>query len=184
MTMGGTPEDPTEEREPRPPVAPEFTDAEKEVLEFLRKTKRVDMRWLSGEQKQKMFVVLDGLHNGKRVSLLQISKEVGKSYTKIWGLCDALKIPIRTVGEANTNSTSSRTKNKRTPFDGTREEAAYMLGFKNGDLTAWQVSGTAVMMTSTTTHPAFSEPFRRLSRNIVTSTITRCSIRTRDTSGK
>ena len=37
-----------------------------------------------------------------------------------------------------------------------------MLGFKNGDLTAWQVSGTAVMVTSTTTHPAFAELFHGL----------------------
>ncbi|MDA4113164.1 MAG: LAGLIDADG family homing endonuclease [Thaumarchaeota archaeon] len=37
-----------------------------------------------------------------------------------------------------------------------------MLGFKNGDLTAWQISGTAMMVTSSTTHPAFADLFHQL----------------------
>jgi hypothetical protein len=37
-----------------------------------------------------------------------------------------------------------------------------MLGFRHGDLTAFQVSGTAVAVTSTTTHPAFANPFQEL----------------------
>ncbi len=37
-----------------------------------------------------------------------------------------------------------------------------MTGFKNGDLTAWQVSGTAVMVTSSTTHPRLRQLFSQL----------------------
>lgn len=142
--------------------AVEFTPAESEVISFLRNSKRVDLRWLSEQEKTKIRDVLDGLHNGKMVSLSRISNEVGRSYTAIWGLCRALEIHTRTVAEGNKESAGFRSKHKRTAFDGTEEDRAYMLGFKNGDLTAWQVSGTAVMVTSTTTHPAFAELFREL----------------------
>ncbi len=37
-----------------------------------------------------------------------------------------------------------------------------MLGFRSGDLTALQVSGTAVMVSSTTTHPAFAKLFHEM----------------------
>jgi hypothetical protein len=140
----------------------EYDKEEREVLSFLGASKRVDVRWLDRARREQLRRVLDGLHNGKRVSLLRISKDTGKSYTAIWGLCRALGIQTRSVAEAQANSAASRSKHKRTPFGGSEEERAYMLGFKNGDLTAWQVSGTAVMVTSTTTHPAFSEVFRSL----------------------
>ncbi|MDA4135834.1 MAG: LAGLIDADG family homing endonuclease [Thaumarchaeota archaeon] len=143
-------------------AATEFTEAEREVLTYLRNSKRVDLRWLSEEQKGKIKTVLDGLHNEKKISLLRVSKEVGRSYTAIWGLCRALNIHTRSVAEADKESAASRSKHKRTPFKGSPEDAAYMVGFKNGDLTAWQVSGTAVMVTSTTTHPAFARLFHDL----------------------
>ena len=38
--------------------AAEFTDAEREVLDFLRNSKRVDLRWLSEEQKRNLRTVL------------------------------------------------------------------------------------------------------------------------------
>ncbi len=142
----------------------DFTEDEREVLDFLANSKRVDLRWLNEDRKTKIKTVIDGLHNGKKLSLLQISKEVGRSYMAIWGLCRALEIRTRSVAEAQSNSAESRSKHKRRPFGGTEEDRAYMLGFKNGDLTAWQVSGTAVMVTSTTTHPAFAELFRELFR--------------------
>lgn len=145
-------------------AAAEFTEEEREVLKFLRDSKRVDLRWLSEERKLKLRTVLDGLHNGKKISLHLISKEVGRSYTAIWGLCRSLEIRTRSVAEADRESAEARSKHKRTPFAGTEEDRTYMLGFKNGDLTAWQVSGTAVMVTSTTTHPAFARLFRELSQ--------------------
>jgi hypothetical protein len=145
-----------------PANAAAFTDAEREVLTFLHNSKRVDLRWLSEEQRQKLKTVLNGLHNEKRISLFRISKEVGKSYNVIWGLCRALQIHTRNVSEASTESAASRSKHKRTSFAGSAEEGAYMVGFKNGDLTAWQVSGTAVMVTSSTTHPAFADLFHQL----------------------
>jgi hypothetical protein len=144
------------------PAGVEYTSEEREVLSFLAASKRVDLRWLSEEEKEKIRRVLDGLHNGKKVSLLQISKEVGRSYFAIWGLCRSLEIPTRTVAEAQSNSAEARSKHRRRSFDGTEEDRAYTTGFKNGDLTAWQVSGTAVMVTSTTTHPAFASLFSDL----------------------
>jgi len=140
----------------------ELTDEEKEILTYLGSSKRIDLRWLSEEQKLEIKTVLDRLHNEKRMSLLRISKEVGRSYTAIWGLCRALEIHTRTVAEADRESAVARSKHKRTPFAGTEDDRCYMLGFKNGDLTAWQVSGTSVMVTSTTTHSAFAKLFREL----------------------
>jgi hypothetical protein len=150
---------------PRTASAPlQLTEDESEVLAFLRDTKRVDLRWLSDEQKLRIKTVLNRLHNEKKISLLRISKEVGRSYTAIWWLCRSLEIHTRTVAEADKESAASRSKHKRTPFAGSEEDGAYMLGFRNGDLTAWQVSGTAVMVTSSTTHPAFAELFQNLFR--------------------
>jgi hypothetical protein len=152
--------------EPARPSNPiEFTEAESEVLMYLRDSKRVDLRWLSAEQKLKIRTVLDRLHNDKKISLFRISKEVGRSYTAIWGLCRTLQIHTRNVAEADRESAESRSKHKRKSFDGTQEQEDYILGFRHGDLTAWQVSGTAVMVTSTTTHPKFAKLFRELFEN-------------------
>lgn len=139
-----------------------LTKREREVLASLANTPRVDLRRLNEDEKQRIRDVLDELHNGRRLSLLRISQMVGKSYTKIWGLCRALEMHTRNVAEADRNSAELRSKHKRNPFDGTEEERAYMMGFKNGDLTALQVSGTAVMVTSSTTHPAFANLFHEL----------------------
>jgi hypothetical protein len=150
-----------ESHEPEP-AGVKYTPEEREVLSFLASSKRVDLRWLSEERKAKLRTVLDGLHNGKKISLLRISKDVGRSYFSIWGLCRSLEIHTRSVAEAQANSAVTRSKHKRRPFDGTEDDRAYMTGFKNGDLTAWQVSGTAVMVTSSTTHRAFADLFHQL----------------------
>ena len=104
----------------------QLSDEEREVLSFLAKTKRVDVRWLGEEQKQRIGKVLDELHNTKKLSLLQISSTLGKSYTKIWGLCRALQVHTRTVAEADSNSAVLRSKHQRKAFDGTEEDKAYM----------------------------------------------------------
>jgi len=126
----------------------EFSLEESEVLALLARIRRVDKRWLKDEEKQRIRKVLEGLHNVKMLSLLRIPKEIGCSYTKVWGLCRALKVPTRGIAEADRNSAAERSKHPRRPFDGTRQDQAYMVGFANGDLTAWQVSGTTVMVLS------------------------------------
>ena len=55
-----------------------------------------------------------------------------------------------------------RTHHERTPFVASESDRAYILGFASGDLTAWQVSGTSVMVTSTTTHQAFVDLFHQM----------------------
>ena len=74
------------------PLGIRLTEEEREVLTYLADSKRIDLRWLSEERKQKIRAVLDGLHSAKKLSLLRISKEVGRSYTLIWGLCKSLQI--------------------------------------------------------------------------------------------
>jgi hypothetical protein len=96
------------------------------------------------------------------LSLLRISKEIGCSYTKVWGLCRALGVPTRGRAEADRNSAPERSKRAKRPFDGTDEEKAYILGFCQGDLNARQVSSLAIFVSSTTTHPAFAKLFHEL----------------------
>ena len=143
----------------------EFSADERNVLAYLATKRRVDVRWLSEEDKLIIRNVLDELHNRKRLSLLRISKEVGKSYGKVWGLCRALELSTRNVAEADRNSAEERSKHKKTPFDRTEEEKAYILGFSAGDLTVQQVSSLALFVSSTTTHPAFAKLFRELFEN-------------------
>src|SRR6266550_2819802 len=140
----------------------EFSQEELEVLALLAQIRRVDKRWLDDRDKQKIRRVLDKLHNVKMLSLLRISKEIGCSYTKVWGLCRALGVPTRGRAEADRNSAPERSKRPKRPFDGTDEEKAYILGFCQGDLNARQVSSLAIFVSSTTTHPAFAKLFHEL----------------------
>ena len=59
-------------------------------------------------------------------------------------------------------SAPTRTKHPRFPFIGDLAEKFYYRGFADGDLTVQQVSGIAIMASSTTTHPAFVELFRNM----------------------
>src|SRR5437870_13280268 len=122
----------------------QFSQEESEVLALLAQIRRVDKRWLSDEEQQRIRRVLDKLHNVKMLSLLSISKEIGCSYTKVWGLCRALEVPTRGRAEADRNSAAERSKRPKRPFDGTDEDKAYMLGFSQGDLNARQVSSLAI----------------------------------------
>jgi hypothetical protein len=140
----------------------EFSQEESEVLALLAQTRRVDKRWLDDKEVQRIRRVLDRLHNLKMLSLLRISKEVGCSYTKVWGLCRALGVPTRGRAEADRNSAPERSKRPKRPFDGTDEEKAYILGFCQGDLNVRQVSSLAIFVSSTTTHPAFAKLFHGL----------------------
>ncbi len=63
-----------------------FSEGEKKVLSFLAAKPRVDVRWLSKQDTVRIREVLDKLHNGKRLSLLQISKEVWKILRQDLGL--------------------------------------------------------------------------------------------------
>src|SRR4029077_15056091 len=107
----------------------EFSQEESEVLALLARTRRVDKRWLDDEEVQRIRKVLIKLHNVKMLSLLRISKEIGCSYTKVWGLCRALEVPTRGVAEADRHASGQRRKRPKRPFDGIDEEKAYMLGF-------------------------------------------------------
>jgi len=85
---------------------------------------------------------------------------LGRTQSSIWQLFIALSVPRRGVSEANTISAPTRTKHLRLPFLGILAEKLYYRGFADGDLTVQQVSGIAIMASSTTTHPAFVELFR------------------------
>src|SRR5260370_20759066 len=100
----------------RPPeVSRNISQEEKDVLGLLCATRRVDVRWLSEEQKARISKVIDDMHNTRMLSLLEISKVVGRSYTQIWGLCRALHIRTRNVAEAQRICAVKTSKHPRRP---------------------------------------------------------------------
>src|SRR5712692_6190869 len=117
---------------------------------------------VSKSEREELRQSFNRLHNELNVSVLQIARMLGRTQSSVWQLFVALSVPRRGVSEASKMSAPLRTHHKRTPFVGSESDRAYMLGFASGDLTAWQVSGTSVMVSSTTTHPAFVELFHQM----------------------
>ncbi len=117
---------------------------------------------LSSAEKLELRDLLNQLHGRFGESVLHISEMLGRTQGSTWKLFERLEIPRRSLAEANQISAPSRTRTKRVPFMGSGLEKAYLLGFTSGDLTAWQISGTRIMVSSTTTHRAFVELFRQM----------------------
>ncbi len=120
------------------------------------------MSRLSAEEVAEIKKVLEDLHVNKQLSLLEISKQLNRSFTFVWLLCRKLGIEIRPLGQANKVSAGKRSRRAKSPFDGTEEDRAYMQGFAEGDLDVRRASSLAIMVSSTTTHPAFAELFASL----------------------
>lgn len=88
---------------------------------------------------------------GKQMSCTEISFEVGVSATTVSNLIRTYNIPRRPVSEANRRYSYQS-------FGGNRKEAAYLLGFRTGDLHMTKV-GTLVRASTTSTHPAMGRLF-------------------------
>lgn len=113
-----------------------------EAIELLRKT-----RGISKE-------ILSDLYYGQKLSISQIGSRFGVTYTAIWKLMERYSIPRRTTSEAGQ-------KYPKHPFKETALVAAYLLGFRTGDLHAVR-SGNQVRFSTSSTHPAMSRLFESL----------------------
>lgn len=132
------------------------------VIEKLAHSKHVDLRWLTKREIESYRRSLDYLHNARRLSLLEISQRMERSFTFVWGLCNRLGVNVRSTAEANRLSAQKRSKHQLTSYLGSEHEKAYLMGFAEGDLDVRRASGLAIMASSTTTHPAFASLFKTL----------------------
>jgi hypothetical protein len=136
-----------------------------DVRNILGESKRIAIQQLSKQEIKKLRHALALLHTSENLSILEISKKLGRSYSFTWAFYSRLGIRTRTIAEANRESAPKRTLTARSPFSGTDHDQAYMMGFAEGDLDERRVSSLAIMVSSTTTHPAFARLFKSLFSN-------------------
>lgn len=113
-----------------------------EAIELLSKTNGISRE------------VLSNLYNKRKLSSNQIGSKFGVSHSTILKLMEKYSIPRRTTPEAGQ-------KYPKRAFSGNQLEAAYMLGFRTGDLHSVR-TGYQVGLSTTSTHPAMSRLFEFL----------------------
>lgn len=125
-------------------------------------TKRLDFRQMDDTDKREIKRVLEKWYLSEMSSTTQIARRVGKSPTYVWKLLNRLGIALRTPDEGKALAAPFRIRTIRRPFDGSAGDRFYLKGFSEGDLDVRKPSSNAVMVSSTTTHPAFVSCFREL----------------------
>ncbi len=142
---------------------PAMGDADEALLSLLR-TKGLSIKELDSGTREELREFLDYLHNAKGMSLNDIAKLIGNKtsgYTS-W-LCRQLGVRARPFEEARLKGIrEKRRKYARTPFDGTDEEKAYLLGLRHGDLSVSKPWKCVVKDSTSTTHPAMAQLFHSL----------------------
>jgi hypothetical protein len=131
-------------------------------LERFHSLKRIDFRWLSPEEITELRTLLRDLYISQKLSTTEIADRLGKSQYATWSLFRRLGIPLRSREEGGRIYAPKRTPNVRRPFIGSQLDCAYLRGFARGDLDVRRASGLAMIVSSTTTHPAFVALFRSL----------------------
>ena len=136
---------------------------QEELLALLR-TKGLSIKELDDARREQLREFLDYLHNAKGVSLNDVAKLIGNKtsgYTS-W-VCRELGVKPRAFEEARLKGIrEKRRKYERKPFDGTDEDRAYLLGLRHGDLSVSKPWREVVRVSTSTTHPAMAELFRKL----------------------
>jgi hypothetical protein len=97
---------------------------------------------------------LSEMYLARRMSCSRISLELGVSTGTITKLLEEYSIPKRSISDANR-------KYAYHPFEGDKLQAAYLLGFRTGDLHA-AVSGSEIRVSTTSTHAAMGRLFDAL----------------------
>ncbi len=97
---------------------------------------------------------LSELYLARHMSRNQISVELGVSTGTIGKLLQMYSIPQRSISDANR-------KYDNHSFEGDRLQAAYLLGFRTGDLHA-TISGAEIRVSTTSTHGAMGRLFDTL----------------------
>ena len=113
----------------------ELTTDQESLLDLMR-TKGLSIKDLDEGRRENLRLLLTHLHFVRGMSLTDIAKLVGNKtsgYTS-W-LCKQLGVEARPFEEARLKGIrEKRRKYERTPFDGTEEDKAYLLGLRHGDL--------------------------------------------------
>ncbi len=133
------------------------------ILKLLR-THGLSIKNLDETTKENIRAVMRSLHHEKGLSLGDIAKLIGNKtsgYTS-W-LFRQLGIQPRAFEESRLKAIKDkRRKYVRTPFDGTEEDKAYLLGLRHGDLSVSRPWKGVVRVSTSTTHPAMAELFKSL----------------------
>jgi hypothetical protein len=140
----------------------DVSDTEHDILRRFLSMKRIDFRWLSHEEISELRDLLWDLYDSQKLSTTEIARKLAKSQFATWSLFKRLGIPLRSREEGGRIYAPKRTPNARRPFSGSPQDRAYLRGFARGDLDVRRVSKLAIMVSSTTTHPAFVTLFKSL----------------------
>lgn len=105
---------------------------------------------------------ITSLHMIRGLPILGIAQRLDKSQSFLWRICRNLGIETRPLSEANRISAPSRSKHAKSLFRGTDLKKAYLIGFSRGDLNIAEASTISLFVSTTTTHPAFSDLFQTL----------------------
>ena len=146
-------------------IIPDQED-DRRIIQLLR-TPGLNIKYMDESSKDmiRRFIQRTHLENG--VSLVDVAKMIGNKtsgYTS-W-LTRQLEIQPRPFQEARLKAIKEkRGKYERRPFDGTKEDRAYMLAMRHGDISVtrpWPNAAEAIRVSTSTTHPAMAELFANL----------------------
>jgi len=140
-------------------------DRDTPTLNMITASRRIDLKRLNDSQRLDIKQALERLYLTEKLSTNEIAEELGKSQYFVWRVCKKLGLDLRTPNEGKALSAPSRIRTLREPFSGSVADRHYLKGFSAGDLDVRKPSTTAIMVSSTTTHPAFSSCFNRLFRD-------------------
>ncbi|HMD79280.1 MAG TPA: LAGLIDADG family homing endonuclease [Nitrososphaerales archaeon] len=140
-----------------------LTESDQVLLALLR-TKGLSIKNLDDQTKKSLRDFLELLCNSRGMSLNDVANLIGNKtsgYTS-W-LCRQLGVKVRPFEEARLKGIKEkRRKYERKPFDGTDEDRAYLLGLRHGDLSVSKPWKGVVRVSTSTTHPAMADLFRKL----------------------
>ncbi len=132
------------------------------MLEKISASNRLNLGLLDETERVDIKRTLERLYLTEKMSTNDISFVLGKSQSFAWALCKRLGIALRSPDEGKAFAAPWRIKTLRRSFNGSEENRCYLKGFSEGDLDVRAPSTNALMVSSTTTHPAFASCFREL----------------------
>jgi hypothetical protein len=134
-------------------------------LDKISTFRRLDFRLLGKQEIADIKRTIEQLYVSEKMSTNDIAKALGRSQSSTWKLCRRLGIELRSPNEGKALAAPWRIRTPRHPFVGMEADRCYLKGFSEGDLDVRKPSSNAVMVSSTTTHPAFTSCFRLLFRD-------------------
>jgi hypothetical protein len=143
----------------------EISAEDRHWLGWFQSQKRIEIRQLSSAEVNDLRGFLMRLYIVEKLSTTEISSRFGRSQFSTWSLFKRLGIPLRSREEGGRIYAPKRTPNTKRQFDGSTLDRAYLQGFARGDLDVRRVSALAIMVSSTSTHPAFVSLFESLFKN-------------------